>query len=179
MLFCLEFIFFLFSLQYHVIGVAMSISRIWFLNATWVSIDASPYTSLTFQFPQWWGPKTISTPYHSTGMKVLVPISFLSLYLQFQDADLGFPLIVLVSAGVWQGQLIWLWWGPDLSWAVFIFDKLWSWLPGTLGKHSFVLPPFTSLARGGFSCFLSSLSLYICFNHKHWPLSFPGEMVAL
>lgn len=100
------------------------------------------FTSLTYQFPQWWGPKTIPTPCHSTGIKILVPVSFLSLYLQFQDADLGFPLIVLVSAGVWQGQLIWLWWGPDLSWAAFIFGKLWSWFPDTLGKHSFVLPSF-------------------------------------
>lgn len=41
----------------------------------------------------------------------------------------------------------WPWWGPDLSWAVFIFGELWFWLPDTLGKQSFVLPSFCSSHR--------------------------------
>lgn len=55
---------------------------------------------------------------------------------------MGFPLIILVLVDVWQGHTLWCWWGPNLSWNVFIFGKLWFWFPDPFGKYSFVLPSF-------------------------------------
>lgn len=61
------------------------------------------FTSLVYQFPSRWDPYTISHSItaHSARMKSLTPIFFLSFLIEFQDADLGFPLVILVSVGVW------------------------------------------------------------------------------
>lgn len=100
-IFCLEFISFLFfsfsTTIWDLAGVAVGISGMRVL-------DASP----TFYFrglsvplvmrPLHSLPLPVTT--HSAGMKIFIPISFLSFLIQFQDADLGFPLIILVSVGV-------------------------------------------------------------------------------
>lgn len=104
-IFCLELILFLFlsfsTTIWDLISVAVGISGMRFL-------DASP----TFHFlglsvplvmrPLHSLPLPVTT--HSAGMKIFIPISFLSFLIQFQDADLGFPLVILVSVGVWQDQ---------------------------------------------------------------------------
>lgn len=104
-IFYLEFISFLFfsfsTTIWDLIGVAVGISGMRFLDAypTFYFLGLSvplvmrPLHSL---------PLPVTT--HSAGMKIFIPISFLSFLIQFQDADLGFPLIILVSIGVWQGQ---------------------------------------------------------------------------
>lgn len=100
-IFCLELISFLFlsfsTTIWDLISVAVGISGMRFL-------DASP----TFHFlglsvplvmrPLHSLPLPVTT--HSAGMKIFIPISFLSFLIQFQDADLGFPLVILVSVGV-------------------------------------------------------------------------------
>ena len=104
-----------------------------------------------------------SLPQHSTGMKILVPISSLSFLIQFQDADLGFPLIILVLVDVWQGHTVWPWWGCNLSWAVFIFSKLWFWFPllANILLYCHLSWLIISQALWLLSCFLSSLIIAV------------------